>query len=157
MNKIATIDNNPKPGKVGRISRRVRHAVDLLASGECKTQKAAAERAGLSPERLCRALKEVKVQEYRDRQTRVSLANASITAAATLNWLLEHAKSEHCRKDVAVTLLGYSGVHANPTSGPVVNIGIGGGVGYVIDLSGPGDTRDSHPMLDVTPNREGER
>jgi hypothetical protein len=62
--------------------------------------------------------------------------------------LLEQARSEHVRKDVAVTLLGYSGIHAGIASGPVVNIGIGAGVGYIIDLSGPpGDQNGSRSHL----------
>jgi hypothetical protein len=76
------------------------------------------------------------------------LAQSRAPAAATLMTLLEQARSEHVRKDVAVTLLGYSGIHAGIASGPVVNIGIGAGVGYIIDLSGPpGDQNGSRSHL----------
>lgn len=141
MNNLAPIDTEQKPAKTRKVSRRVRHAIDLIINGEAKTQKAAAEKAGLTRERFCRALKESHVIEYLDGATRVLLAQSRAPAAATLMTLLEQGKSEHVRKDVAVTLLGYSGIHATGDRGPLVSIGIGGGVGYVIDLRG----RDDHP------------
>jgi hypothetical protein len=137
MNKLATLNTEPKPAKTRKVSRRVRHAVDLIISGEARTQKDAAAKAGLTRERFCRALKESHVIEYLDGQTRVLLAQSRAPAAATLMKLLEQARSEHVRKDVAVTLLGYGGIHATAAGGPVVNIGIGGGgVGYTIRLGG---------------------
>jgi hypothetical protein len=47
-----------KPVRERRVSPRVRHAIDLLLSGECRLKKDAAAKANLSPERLSRALKE---------------------------------------------------------------------------------------------------
>jgi hypothetical protein len=82
--------------------------------------------------------KESHVIAYLDEQTRVLLAQSRAPAAATLMTLLEQAKSEHVRKDVAVTLLGYGGIHATGDRGPLVSIGIGAGPGYIIDLTGPG-------------------
>lgn len=170
MNELAPIKHEPKPAKTRVVSRRVRHAIDLIINGEAKTQKAAAEKAGLTRERFCRALKESHVIEYLDQQTRVLLAQSRAPAAATLMTLLEQAKSEHVRKDVATTLLGYSGIHATGERGPLVTIGIGGGAGYIIDLRGPGGEpvngsdkigpaggvldRDRGPMIDVTPERD---
>lgn len=170
MSELAPIKHDPKPAKTRVVSRRVKHAIDLIINGEAKTQKAAAEKAGLTRERFCRALKEDHVIEYLDRQTRVLLAQSRAPAAATLMTLLEQAKSEHVRKDVATTLLGYNGIHAGIASGPVVNIGIGGGIGYIIDLSGapqPGVIPSSNigpgggvvyeheaPLIDVTPERD---
>jgi hypothetical protein len=172
MNELATIEREPKPAKTRVVSRRVRHAIDLIISGEAKTQKAAAEKAGLTRERFCRALKESHVIEYLDQQTRVLLAQSRAPAAATLMTLLEQARSEHVRKDVAVTLLGYSGIHATGDRGPLVSIGIGVAPGYIIDLSGPhGDQnadrshistvggvlydRDDHgTIIDGTPNAD---
>ena len=112
--------------------------------------------------------------EYLDEQTRVLLAQSRAPAAATLMRLLDQAKSEHVRKDVAVTLLGYSGIHATGDRGPLVSIGIGAGAGYIIDLRGPGDhtaqlhevgpvggvvvdRHERRPLIDVTPNRDDER
>ncbi|MBR1249189.1 hypothetical protein JQ609_19955 [Bradyrhizobium sp. AUGA SZCCT0169] len=162
MNNLAPIDPEQKPAKTRVVSRRVRHAIDLMISGQAKTQKDAAEKAGLTRERFCRALKESHVIEYLDGQTRVLLAQSRAPAAATLMTLLEQAKSEHVRKDVATTLLGYSGFHATGDRGPIVNIGIGAGAGYIIDLSGPGDhTPRLHEVgpaggvvIDATPNAD---
>jgi hypothetical protein len=167
MRELAPVEPEQKPTNPRVVSRRVRHAIDLMISGQAKTQKEAAERAGLTRERFCRALKESHVIEYLDGQTRVLLAQSRAPAAATLMTLLAQAKSEHVRKDVAVTLLGYSGIHATGDRGPLVSIGIGNGAGYVIDLSGPGDQtarlQESGlgggvvfdrrgPMIDVTPS-----
>ena len=138
MNKLAPIEHEPKPAKPRKVTRRVRHAIDLMISGQAKTQREAAEKAGLTRERFCRALKESHVIEYLDQQTRVLLAQSRAPAAAQLMTLLQQARSEHVRKDVAVTLLGYSGIHATGDRGPLVSIGIGAGPGYIIDLSGPG-------------------
>jgi hypothetical protein len=135
MSELAAIEPEPKPAKARVVSRRVRHAIDLIISGEAKTQKAAAEKAGLTRERFCRALKESHVIEYLDGQTRVLLAQSRAPAAATLMTLLEQAKSEHVRKDVAVTLLGYSGIHATGDRGPLVSIGFGAAPGYLIRLA----------------------
>jgi hypothetical protein len=168
MNKLAPIEHEPKPAKPRKVSRRCRHAIDLLISGQCKTQKDAAEKAGLTRERFCRALKERHVIEYLDGQTRVLLAQSRAPAAAMLMTLLQQARSEHVRKDVAVTLLGYSGFHATGDRGPLVSIGIGAGPGYIIDLSGKhGDAnefpteigpaggvrwgRDEATVIDVSP------
>jgi hypothetical protein len=138
MNKLAPIEHEPKPAKPRVVSRRVRHAIDLLVSGQCRTQKDAAEKAGLTRERFCRALKESHVIEYLDQQTRVLLAQSRAPAAATLMTLLQQARSEHVRKDVAVTLLGYGGIHATGDRGPLVSVAFGAGPGYLIDLRSPG-------------------
>ena len=139
MTNLAPIKTDQKPAKPRVVSRRVRHAIDLIINGEAKTQKAAAEKAGLTRERFCRALKESHVIEYLDGQTRVLLAQSRAPAAATLLMLLEQAKSEHVRKDVAVTLLGYSGIHATGERVPLVTIGLGAGPGYVLDFSTKGN------------------
>ena len=175
MNELATIEREPKSAKTRVVSRRVRHAIDLMISGQAKTQKDAAEKAGLTRERFCRALKESHVQEYLGAQTRVLLAQSQAPAAATLMTLLEQAKSEHVRKDIAVTLLGYNGMHAEGDRGPLVSVAFGAGPGYIIDLSGQhtdpnevtqiigavGGVRYGHKqpdIIDVTPTRrEGEQ
>lgn len=166
MTNLAPIEPERKPAKPRVVSRRVRHAIDLIINGDAKTQKAAAEKAGLTRERFCRALKESHVIEYLDGQTRVLLAQSRAPAAATLMTLLEQAKSEHVRKDVAVTLLGYSGIHATGERGPLVTIGFGAGPGYVLDFSTKGNAdvvtdigvaggtiydRVPAGMIDVTP------
>jgi hypothetical protein len=138
MKAVATIEHEPKPAKPRKVTRRVRHAIDALISGQATTQKDAAAKAGLSREAFCRALKQHHVIEYLDQQTRVLLAQSRAPAAATLMTLLQQARSEHVRKDVAVTLLGYGGIHATGDRGPLVSVAFGAGPGYLIDLRGPG-------------------
>jgi hypothetical protein len=138
-------NTDAKPARERRVSPRVRHAIDLLLSGECRLKKDAAAKAGLSPERLSRALKESHVVAYLSAQTHVLLAQSQAPAAATMLRLLDQAKSEHVQKDVAIHLLGIAG--HKPTADPVAQVNINIKAGYVIDLSEPEDR-----LRDVTPN-----
>jgi hypothetical protein len=133
----------PKSIQQRRVSLRVRHAIDLLLTGQCRLKKDAAARAKLTPERLSRALKENHVVEYIAQQTRVLLAQSQAPAAATMLRLLDQAKSEHVQKDVAIHLLGINGHKPAADPAPVVNINIR--AGYVIDLSD-----DPPKTIDVT-------
>jgi hypothetical protein len=136
-----------KPVRERRVSARVRHAIDLLLTGECRLKKDAAAKAKLSPERLSRALKESHVIEYLQAQTRVLLAQSQAPAAATMLRLLDQAKSEHVQKDVAIHLLGING--HKPAAEPTTLVNVNIRAGYVIDLS------DDPPakVVDVTPPR----
>ena len=142
--KLTTTE--PKPVKERRVSPRVRHAIDLLLTGQCRLKKDAAAKAGLSPERLSRALKESHVVEYLTAQTRVLLAQSQAPAAATMLRLLDQAKSEHVQKDVAIHLLGING--HKPAAEPVALVNISIKAGYVIDLSDDPPTK----MIDATSN-----
>jgi hypothetical protein len=133
-----------KPPRERRVSARVRHAVDLLLSGQCRMKKDAAARAKLSPERLSRALKESHVLEYVQAQTRVLLAQSQAPAAATMLRLLDQAKSEHVQKDVAIHLLGINGHKPAAEPAAVVNVNIR--AGYIIDISD-----DPPKTIDITP------
>lgn len=133
-----------KPVQERRVSARVRHAIDLLLSGQCRLKKDAAIRANLTPERLSRALKESHVIDYIAQQTRVLLAQSQAPAAATMLRLLDQAKSEHVQKDVAIHLLGING--HKPAAEPTTRVNISVKAGFVIDLSEPGE------IVDVTRN-----
>jgi hypothetical protein len=135
-----------KPVQERRVSPRVRHAIDLLLTGQCRLKKDAAARAKLTPERLSRAMKESHVLEYIAQQTRVLLTQSQAPAAATMLRLLDEAKSEHVMKDVAIHLLGISGhkVAADPSTNINLNVQA---AGYVILL-----TDDPPKTIDVTPN-----
>ena len=135
----------PKPAKPRKISPRVRHAVELMLSGECKTKKDAAQRAKLSRERLSRAMKESHVVSYIEQQTRVALAQSQVPAAATLFRLLDQASSEHVQKDVAMHLLAIAGHKPKQDAQVSVNIDIK--AGYVIDLT---DQPKAPTVIDVT-------
>jgi hypothetical protein len=134
-----------KPVQERRVSPRVRHAIDLLLTGQCRLKKDAAAKASLTPERLSRAMKESHVLEYIAQQTRVLLAQSQALAAATMLRLLDEAKSEHVMKDVAIHLLGISGHKPAADPSTLVNVNIA--AGYVIDL-----TDDPPKVIDVTPN-----
>lgn len=122
-----------EPAKPRKISKRLRQAVDLLVSGECKTQKAAAQRLNMAPETISRALRESHVLAYIEQQTRVALSRSQAPAAATLIRLATDAASEHVQKDAAIHLLNIAGHKPAPSTQVSVNVEIK--AGYVIDLS----------------------
>jgi hypothetical protein len=151
MSNLTTIKNQPKPVRERKISKRVRHAIDLLVSGRARTQVDAATQAGLTRERLCRALKENHVQGCLELAVKRQLASSQAPAAATLLRLLAEAKSEHVMKDCATTLLGYSGYHATSDRGPIVSINLQP-AGYVVRLKNYEGEIPAAPMIDVSPN-----
>jgi hypothetical protein len=116
-----------------RIPKKIRHAVELLISGECKTQKAAAERVKLSREHLSKSLRLPHVLAHIESRTRIALAQSQAQASATLLRLLDEAGSEHVQKDVAIHLLGING--HKPKADAQVSVNIELKAGYVIDLS----------------------
>jgi hypothetical protein len=139
MSALAAIEQNSTqthavPSKPRKISKRVRYAIELLVRGDCKTQKDAAERAKLSRERLCKALKEVHIASYLEQQTRVALAQSQAPAAATLIRLATAASSEHVQKEAAIHLLSMAG--HKPKADAQVSVNVEIKAGYVIDLTG---------------------
>lgn len=135
-NAIATAEQPapaaPQAIKHRRIPKKIRQAIDLLQTGECTTQKAAAERVKLSPEHLSRTLRMPHVLAHIENRTRIALAQSQGQASATLLRLL-NAESEHVQKDVAVHLLAIAG--HKPQNSPQVSVNIELKAGYVIDLS----------------------
>jgi hypothetical protein len=138
MNQIKPVANATPPTKERRVTRRIRHAVEALVRGDAKTQKQAAEQAGLSRETLCRALKEAHVRAYLERRVKETIATSQAPAVATLLDLLQNATSEHVTKDIAIHLLKLNG-HVPPDDGRVIGIGIDIKAGFVIDLREPED------------------
>jgi hypothetical protein len=124
-----------KLAKNRRISPRIVHAVELLVSGECKTIKAAAEKANLTREGLSKALSKVHVAAYLEQQTRVMLARLQAPAAGTLARLMAEGASEHVQNDVAKHVLAIAGHKPRAEAQVSVNIDIK--AGYVIDLREP--------------------
>lgn len=160
MQAIATINPaaNPaqidqKPAKPRRVTKRLQQAINLILTGECKTQKAAAERMNLTPTHLSRMLSEPHVVAYIEQQTRVALARSQAPAAATLFRLLDQASSEHVQKDVAIHLLGIAG--HKPAANTQVSVSVDVRAGYVMDLREPeqqAKTVDSHAFPTDTRN-----
>ena len=138
-------ETHDKPVRTRRISKRLRQAIDLLVSGECKTQKAAAQRLKMAPETISRALRESHVLTYMEQQTRIALSRSQAPAAATLIRLATDAASEHVQKDAAIHLLNMAGHKPRQDAQVAVNIEIK--AGYVIDIS---EDKPSPPIIDVT-------
>lgn len=129
MAELATIDR-PKP-----IPLKVRVAIRSLATGECKTVTAAAEKVGLTREHLSRQIGRPHVSEYLNQQTRRHLATAAARAGAAKVELLD-CDNAMVRDRASSFVLGLAGIQ--PASQPSVNLNIEVKAGYVIDL------RDDH-------------
>ena len=63
---LTVLDEPPsaEPVPALRITKKVRAAIDLMVSGECKQIKDAAEKVGLARESLSRALSKPHVAEH---------------------------------------------------------------------------------------------
>jgi hypothetical protein len=140
-----------KPVRERRISKRLAEVVRLLLTGECKTQKAAAERVGMSAVYLTEAFKKPHVQVFIERRTRETIANGTLRASARLVELID-ASSEHVSADVSKHMLAIAGI--KPTAEPAALVNINIRAGYVIDLS---DDPPSAKVINMTPTppREG--
>lgn len=131
MNKNlpATTD---KPAKPKPISLKVREAISIMATGDCKTVTAAAEKVGIAREYLSRQLSKPHIAEYLNQKTRRHLAMATTRAGAVKVELLESGNA--MVKDRASTfILGLAGIQ--PANQPSVNLNIEVKAGYIIDLS----------------------
>lgn len=121
-----------KPEKKERVSKKIAEVVNLLLSGECRTQKAAAERVGVTPQYVCTQLKKPAVRVFYERAARDSIAAGVMRAAARINGLVD-ASSEHVSFDAAKHVLGIAGI--KPAADAQVSVNIELKAGYVIDLS----------------------
>jgi hypothetical protein len=133
-----------KPVREGRVSKRIAEVIRLLLTGECKTQKAAAERVGMNAGYLSEALRKPHVRVFIERRTRETIANGTLRASARLVELID-AGSEHVSADVSKHMLAIAGI--KPPSGPAALVNIAISAGWVIDL-GP----DPPKTIDVTAN-----
>jgi pantoate kinase len=124
--------SNAKPAKEPRISKRLREAVLLLTTPECKTQKAAAEKLGMSPTYLSEALKKPEVRVFMERTARETVAVAQLRATARMVELMD-ASSEHVSADMARHVAAIAGI--KPAHDAQVSVNIDIKAGYVIDLS----------------------
>lgn len=125
-----------KPARERRISRTLVKTIACLEDGTCDTQKAAAERNGLSEGYLSRALKQVHVQAFIARRRAENIAAGSLRASRRFVQLVD-AESEHVAAKVCERILVTTGdlksEHASQVS---VNVDIK--AGYVIRLAAPG-------------------
>ena len=137
MQQIAEIEQQttppaPQPARERRIPRRIAQAIELLLTGECSTQKAAASRVDIAPEHLSRMLAKDHVRVFYERRARQTIAGALPRASRRLVELVD-AGSEHVSLDATKHLLGISGI--KPAEDARVNVNIELKAGYVIDLS----------------------
>jgi hypothetical protein len=136
-----------KPARERRVSKRIAEAVRLLLTGECKTQKAAAERVGMNETYLSEALRKPHVRVFIERRTRETIANGTMRASARLIELID-AGSEHVSLDASKHALALGGYQ--PPTGPAALVNINIQAGYVIDLSDNPPAR----VVDITPNEK---
>jgi hypothetical protein len=131
---LAVLDQ-PAPAEpiaARRISKKVNRAIDLMVSGECKTIKDAAEKAGLARESLSRSLSIPYVAEHLRVKVLRSLAMAAARAGAVKIDLLD-SDNAIARDRASTFVLGLAGIQ--PDTAPSVNVNIEMKAGYVIDLS----------------------
>lgn len=125
--------NEQKPVRKRRIPKRIAEVVRLLVTGQCKTQRAAAERCGMSETYISEALRKPEILAFIEQETRVALSRSQAPAAATLIRLATDAASEHVQKDAAIHLLAMNG--HKPKADAQVSVNIDIKAGYVIDLT----------------------
>ena len=131
---LAALDE-PAPDNAvapGRISRKVRTAIDAMVAGDAKNITGAAEKVGLARESLSRALSKPHVAEHLRQKVVRSLAMASARAGAVKQELLD-CDNAMVRDRASTFVLGLSGIQ--PATTPSVNVNIEVKAGYVIDLS----------------------
>lgn len=122
-----------------RLSPKIEQAIELLESGECETQKAAAARVGVSDTYLCRVLAREQVQVFIAQRRARNIAMGSLRASRRFVQLVG-AESEHVAAKVSERLLEQSGDLRTASNGSQVSVNVGVSVGYVIDNSEPAVT-----------------
>jgi predicted DNA-binding protein (UPF0251 family) len=132
--------NDAIPVKERPISRRMRHALTLLAT-RGMTQRDAAKQAGLHENHLSRQLKEPHIQVFIARTIRQTVAIGALRASTRLVELID-AGSEHVSADVSKHTLAIAGI--KPTADAQVSVNIDIKAGYVIDL-----TDSAKPVTDA--------
>jgi hypothetical protein len=145
--ELTTTD--PKPIRERRVSKRIAEAVRLIVTGECATQKAAAERVGITPGHLCEMLKKPHVQVFIAQRVRQTLANGTMRASARLIELMDSA-SDHVSLDAVKHELALNG--HQPPSGPAANVNINVmQAGYVIDVRSREEIAAQARVVDLMP------
>jgi hypothetical protein len=134
---LAVLDT-PAPAepinKALRITEKVRRAIGLMVSGECKQITQAAEKAGLARESLGRALDKPHVAEFLRQKVIRHLATQAARAGAVKGELLD-SDNEIVRDRASTFVLGLANIA--PATAPAVNFNIEMKAGYTIDLSEP--------------------
>jgi hypothetical protein len=130
---LAVLDTPPPavPIPPRRISKKVRRAIDLMVTGDCKQIKDAAAKVGLARESL-RALSTPHVAEHLRQKVLRHLAIHAARAGATKVELLDSI-SELVRDRASTFVLGLADIA--PASAPSLSVNLEIRAGYVIDLT----------------------
>jgi hypothetical protein len=115
-----------------RITAKVRRAIDLMATGDCKKICEAAEKVGLARESLGRALAKPHVIEHMRQRAIRTIAQGAARAAEVKAELLDCGDSM-ARDRASTFVLGTAGI--GPATAPNLSINLEIKAGYVIDLS----------------------
>ena len=163
MSALATSDHQdakqaPEHTKRLRLSKPIREAINLIATGAVKTQRAAAERVGLSEVHLSRMLNRSDIRVFLAQEMRRTIATAGIRASHRIAELID-ASSEHVSLDAAKHVLGIEGI--KPAADAQVSVAIDVKAGFVIDLREPGERAkviDGHTVStdSVSPDKAGD-
>ena len=135
--------SRPEP-KRRPVPKKVRQAIELLVTGQCKSITKAAEKVGWARETLSRRLSRPECAEALRTRAAREVALSSGRAAARLNQLID-STSQKVALEATKFSLGVAGIR--PAADNVsVNVGIQV-AGYVIDLR---ERSDRGPMPKVT-------
>lgn len=142
-----------KRSKPLRISPKIRKAISLLTSGECRTQKAAAIQIGISEPYLSTQLNKAHIRVFIEQRCRENIVRGTLRASNRIVELID-AKSEHVAAEVSTRILESEGILRSNEAGVHVNVGVSIAPGYVIDLRGI--TNDAavighQPTIDAKP------
>jgi hypothetical protein len=131
---LAVLDQPPSTEPVNkalRITEKVRRAIGLMVSGECKQINQAAERVGLARESLGRALDKPHVAEYLRQKVIRHLATQAARAGYVKGELLD-SDNEMVRDRASTFVLGLADIQ--PATSPSLNVNVELRAGYCIDL-----------------------
>lgn len=147
-----------RTGKPKRIPAKVRRAIKLIATGECTTTKAAAERVGMHPDWLRRVLAMPHVGTFIARTARETIGAAQLRASARMVELID-ADSEHVSADMSKHVSAINGLA--PPTGPGITINNTVSAGYVIELKGAPSIghdaqSDAKPLIEQETVPQGE-
>jgi hypothetical protein len=134
---LAVLDTPPpaEPVPALRIPKKVRRAIDVMASGECRTITEAAEKVDFARETLSRALAKPHIAEHMRQKVLKALAMGAARAGAVKLELLDSDNGIVCDRASSFVL----GLATTPS----ISLNIDVKAGYIIDISpDPGEIID---------------
>jgi hypothetical protein len=133
-----------------RVTKKVRAAIDLMVSGDCKKICDAAEKVGLARESLSRALAKPHVSALMLQKVQRSLAMAAARAGAVKEELLD-SDNEIVRDRASSFVLGLAGIA--PAATPSISLNLDIRAGYIVDISPePGELIDTRSVRTIAPD-----